>query len=116
MANMAGKIHTSKSWVFDTGAMEHMIRNHHLLEDKINCNNEALVVIPNDDYVPVEGKGISTLPNGIKIAKVLYIPKFNYNLLSVSRLIKDLHCYVTFFLISCYTILMDEELYWHESM
>ncbi|KAJ9558209.1 hypothetical protein OSB04_012823 [Centaurea solstitialis] len=58
---------------------------------------ETPVRIPNGDYILVKGKGTSTLPNGIKIAKVLYIPKFKCNLLSVSRLTKDLRCAVTFF-------------------
>lgn len=60
---------------------------------------ETPVTIPNEDLVSVSGKGSCTLPNMIDIDKVLYIPSFNYNLLSVSRVTKDLGCAITFSLI-----------------
>lgn len=74
-----------------------MTGNRNLFEGKMNCNGETPVIIPNDDYVPVEGKGTPTLPNRIKIVEVLYIPKFECNILFVSCWTKDLHCYVMFF-------------------
>ncbi|KAI3759425.1 hypothetical protein L6452_07232 [Arctium lappa] len=96
-ANMAGNIDKDETWIVDTGATKHMTGNDILLEDKVGSNGETPVVIPNGDYIPVKGRGSSMLPNGIKIAKVLYIPKFKCNLLSVSRLTKDIHYALTFF-------------------
>lgn len=53
--------------------------------------------IPNGDYVSVENIGDSYLPNGLKIEHVLNIPSFKCNLLSVSRLTKEMNCTLIFF-------------------
>ncbi|GKD98754.1 putative RNA-directed DNA polymerase [Tanacetum coccineum] len=54
-------------------------------------------LIDSGDFIPVEGKGECTLTEGSKIKGVLYIPKFTCNLLSVSRLCKNLQSAITFF-------------------
>ena len=53
--------------------------------------------IPNGDIIPVKGIGSSILPNGLMINGVLHIPDFRCNLLSVSRITKELNCSLTFF-------------------
>ncbi|GJR14948.1 putative RNA-directed DNA polymerase [Tanacetum coccineum] len=58
---------------------------------------EQPVTIPNGEAVPVEGRGECALPSGAIIKDVLHVPKFKCNLLSVSRLSKELQCAVTFF-------------------
>lgn len=55
------------------------------------------VKIPNGESIPVKGVGETCLENGIKIKHVLNIPDFKCNLISVSRLTKDLGCTLTFF-------------------
>lgn len=94
-ANMAGK--KDDVWVVDSGCTEYITHWPNLLENKKGTTNEAPVVIPNGHTIPVEGKGDFTLPGGAKLNGVLYVPNFKYNLLSVSRLTKDLKCAVTFF-------------------
>ncbi|GJU56477.1 putative RNA-directed DNA polymerase [Tanacetum coccineum] len=44
----------------------------------------------------LEGRGSCTLPNGVDVNDVLHIPKFKCNLLSVSKLSRDLNCAITF--------------------
>lgn len=88
--NMVGKVEIDDVWVVDSGATEHITYQHELLENKTSNPSEPSVTIPNGDLVSVEGKGNFTLHNGNKIEGVLHIPSFNYNLLSVSRLTRDL--------------------------
>ncbi|GJQ91627.1 putative RNA-directed DNA polymerase [Tanacetum coccineum] len=59
------------------------------------------VVIPNGDSIPVKGKGDYVLLGGTKVNGVLYVPEFKCNLLSVSRLCRDLQCSISFFLDLC---------------
>ncbi|GJS97691.1 putative RNA-directed DNA polymerase [Tanacetum coccineum] len=46
----------------------------------------------------VKGKWDYILPGGTKVNGVLYVPDFKCNLLSVSRLSRDLHCCISLFL------------------
>ncbi|KAD3640307.1 hypothetical protein E3N88_29530 [Mikania micrantha] len=80
-----------------TRATEHIIFDYFLLKNKTKRNYEPPVTIPNGEAVAVEGRGNYTFPNGVVIKDVLHIPKFKCNLLSVSRLSKDLQCTITFF-------------------
>ena len=97
IANMAGNINHKGKWVVDSGATEHITYNDTMLENKIKKQYEAPVVIPNGDAIAVKGRGDFELPNGLKIKDVLHIPDFKCNLLSVSKLTKDIKCAVTFF-------------------
>ncbi|GJW21740.1 putative RNA-directed DNA polymerase [Tanacetum coccineum] len=92
-----GNIDSENDWVIDSGSTKHITHNVEILENKVSCFNENPVVILNGDFIPVEGKGECTLTRGAKIKGVLYIPKFTCNLLSVSRLCKDLQSAITFF-------------------
>lgn len=94
---MSGKLHHDNEWVVDSGCTEHMTHRAYILEGKVVTINEAPVTIPNGETIPVEGKASHTLQNGTKVKGVLHVPKFTCNLLSISKLTKDLKCSVTFF-------------------
>ncbi|PWA58999.1 GAG-pre-integrase domain, Gag-polypeptide of LTR copia-type [Artemisia annua] len=64
-------------------------------EDEEATHFETPVVIPNGDSIPVKGKGDYVLLGGIKVNGVLYVPDFKCNLLSVSRLTRDLQCSIS---------------------
>ncbi|KAJ0860142.1 putative RNA-directed DNA polymerase [Helianthus annuus] len=97
-ANATGNVsYKNGSWVVDSGATDHITHNSLILENRTKNTHELPVTIPNGESVEVEGRGDYVLPSGTKINEVLYVPNFNYNLLSVSRLAKDLDCAVTFF-------------------
>lgn len=68
-----------------------------ILENQTRSGSEMPVKIPNGETIPVKSIGDTSLPNGMKINRVLNIPAFNCNLLSVSRLTKELNCALTFF-------------------
>lgn len=94
---MAGKTNYNENWVIDSGASEHITCDESLLIDKQNYEDGMPVIIPNGDIIPMKEIGTSMLPNGLRINRVLHIPEFKCNLLSVSRMTKDLNCSVTFY-------------------
>lgn len=96
-ANMAGKYKHNDEWIVDSECTEHISYRSGILEGLINSTNEAPVTIPNEETVPVKAKGSHTLPNGMKVQEVLLVPKFTFNLLSLSKISRDLNCVVTFF-------------------
>ncbi|GKA53771.1 hypothetical protein Tco_0747086 [Tanacetum coccineum] len=84
-------------WIFDSGCTEYIIYLSDILVNKKATHFEASVVIPNGDSVPVKGKEDYILPGGTKVNRVLYVSDFKCNLLSVSRLSRDLQCCISFF-------------------
>lgn len=101
IANMTGKIDCTSSWVIDSGANEHITYNENLLEVTNKTGGVLPVKIPNGDLIPVKNVGDVRLPNGLQIKRVLNVPAFNCNLLSVSKLTRDLDCSLTFFSDMC---------------
>ncbi|KAH0705523.1 hypothetical protein KY290_010213 [Solanum tuberosum] len=61
----------------------------------------TVVYLPNGDSTHVTHVGSCALGDNGIISNVLYLPDFQYNLLSVSKLTKELDCSVTFFLNCC---------------
>ncbi|GJY05615.1 putative RNA-directed DNA polymerase [Tanacetum coccineum] len=85
------------SGYLDSGLQPRYYAYDSLLKNKRKRGYEQPVTIPNGEAVPVEGRGECALPSGAIIKDVLHVPKFKCNLLSVSRLSKELQCAVTFF-------------------
>ena len=94
---MTGKTDFGDDWLIDSGSTENITNKIEILNNRTHAHNENPIVIPNGDSIPVEGRGECTLPGGAKIKGVLHIPKFTCNLLSVSRLSKELQSAITFF-------------------
>ncbi|CAH9128545.1 unnamed protein product [Cuscuta epithymum] len=84
-------------WIIDSGATERITCSDINLFNIVSHVAESSVKIPNGESIPVHAVGSLYLPNGIRLERVLYIPKFQCNLLSVSRLTSDLNCTLTFF-------------------
>ncbi|GJS33269.1 hypothetical protein Tco_0531651 [Tanacetum coccineum] len=97
VANMAHKEDEECEWNFDSGCTEYITYLSDILVNKKATHFEAPVVIPNGDSIPFKGKGDYILPGGTKVNEVLYVPDFKCNLLSVSRLSRDLQCCISFF-------------------
>ncbi|PWA74906.1 GAG-pre-integrase domain, Gag-polypeptide of LTR copia-type [Artemisia annua] len=97
VANMAHKEDEEGEWILDSGCTEYITCLSNALVNKKTNHFESPVVIPNGDSIPVKGKGDCVLPGGTKVNGVLYVPYFKCNLLSVSRLCRDLQCSMSFF-------------------
>lgn len=104
-ANFAGMIasnHTNSStnWIIDTGASDHMCHDIHLLSNIQNVSKPFFIGLPNGHVLMVTKIGDVQLTQDLCLSKVLYVPQFKHNLLSVSRLCKDT-CGKVYFSDSC---------------
>ena len=65
--------------------------------DKIEKIAPVAVGLPNGTYTVAREKDSVVLGKGIQLDNVLRVPKLNCNLISVSKLCKQLNCAVTYF-------------------
>ncbi|XP_015170070.1 uncharacterized protein [Solanum tuberosum] len=85
-------------WIVDTGATDHMVHSlNTLLNPKVIPSNSSNVYLPNGQTAEVTHIGSATLFDHYNIQRVLHIPQFSYNLLSISKLTKELNCCVSFY-------------------
>nr|XP_016470822.1 PREDICTED: uncharacterized protein LOC107793056 [Nicotiana tabacum] len=88
-----------QEWIIDTGATNHMVADLELLNkvSLVQTSQPKKVHLPNGETTQVTHIGTSTLSDQNTITNVFYIPQFKYNLLSVSKVTKELKCSVAFF-------------------
>ncbi|CAN1284730.1 Retrovirus-related Pol polyprotein from transposon RE1 [Linum perenne] len=83
-------------WVIDSASTDHITFDSNSLTQRCQSGNIPPVRIPNGDSIPVCGTGQKTLNASIVLTGVLDVPGFKCNLISVSRLTKDMNCSITF--------------------
>ncbi|CAL1375187.1 unnamed protein product [Linum trigynum] len=89
-SNLAGKnLSFQDTWIIDSGCTEHIAKDKSLFDGELEPHPSLQVTIPNGKGVPVRGIGTTRLANGLVLRRVLYVPDFQCNLLSVSRLTAD---------------------------
>nr|XP_016497685.1 PREDICTED: uncharacterized protein LOC107816475 [Nicotiana tabacum] len=91
----------SSNYIIDTGVTNHVTGNKDLLENLALVGNIGQVQFPTGDSIAITHRGNHQLSGGDVLSNVLCVPAFRFNLVSVSKLIKDLNCYVTFFPTFC---------------
>lgn len=95
IANLAGKFcflsrsHMSK-WIIDSGATDHMCNNldSFMTINKIHGPKHS-VTIPDGRKVLVDFCGDIALMDGLVLKQVLFVPDFQFNLISVAKLCHD---------------------------
>lgn len=96
IVNMTGKItKTNNSWVIDYGASDHVTYREDWLKN-IKKGDYTTFTIPNGDKVELKRIGDIHFSKGFNLKGVLNIPEFKCNLLSVSKITRDLNCSLTF--------------------
>ncbi|OIT18877.1 hypothetical protein A4A49_56392, partial [Nicotiana attenuata] len=90
-------------WIIDSGATNHMVSSLHLYIDymELSESNSRKVQLPTGETSVITHLGTSSILDNIVIKNVLFIPRFRYNLLSVSKLTKDLGLFLAFFPACC---------------
>ncbi|XP_075104166.1 uncharacterized protein LOC142178474 [Nicotiana tabacum] len=89
------------SWIIDSKASNNMTFNRSLLTNIINLPYPLLVILPNGYKVKVTEIGSVILNSKITLDKVMYVPTFRYNLISIHSLASHLSCIVAFFNLCC---------------
>ncbi|XP_047260290.1 uncharacterized protein LOC124893298 [Capsicum annuum] len=79
-------IDIKKGWIIDIEATNHMVADLDLLTSyiKLDSTKSKRVFFPTGDIANVTHVGTSMIIAGYNIDNVLYLPKFKFNLLSVS--------------------------------
>ncbi|XP_071708326.1 uncharacterized protein [Rutidosis leptorrhynchoides] len=94
--------HLKDAWVVDSGATDHVSTSLSNMHNVHTYHKPIFVTLPNGHNTQVTNYGSVTINSAITLHDVLYIPSFSYNLLSVSKLGKDLPLSVLFTPLSCY--------------
>ena len=83
-------------WILDSGASDHMSFDEKALHDLCLFERPVTVSLPNGHKVQVTHHGKLRLNDSVELSHVLLVPHFKFNLLSVKKLTKQLHCHVIF--------------------
>jgi len=88
----SGKI----SWMLDNGASYHRVGDESMLSD-IKQISLVDIGLPNGAYTIASERGLVSLGEDIKWKNVLYVLNLKCNLVSISKLCKELNGVVTYF-------------------
>nr|GEU58021.1 uncharacterized mitochondrial protein AtMg00810-like [Tanacetum cinerariifolium] len=88
---------SSTKWVIDSGASDHMTGNLHIFNNFDTHASLSHITTADGSISQVLGSGTVNLSPSISLSPVLSLPKFSFNLLSVSRITSNLQCSVKFY-------------------
>jgi len=91
MCKLEGRI-----WIVDLGASDHMVFDKALLHNIRYLKNPILITLLDDSKVKVSQFGDLKIGKSFILHHVLFVPYFQFNLLSVKRLSEQLKCEVVF--------------------
>ena len=87
----------SSLWVIDFGASDHMTRDATIFHEYNQCNENYTVQIADGSLSKVEGTSLIRILKDLTLNFVLHVPNLDCNLLSISKLTRDLNCVAKFF-------------------
>ena len=94
----------SNPWILDNGATDHMSSNSYMFKHTKSPTVHS-VNLPNDITAPITQTGTVKFSPEMTLQNVLCVPSFRLNLISASKITRDLNCCITLFPDSC--ILQD---------
>ncbi|KAL5547823.1 hypothetical protein UlMin_003054 [Ulmus minor] len=87
---------SSRTWILDTGATHHVCHDRALFESFEPSNATSYVTLPNGQKVSIARIGTVRISSSLLLDKVLFVPSFKYNLISISALTKFSNCVLMF--------------------
>ena len=85
-----------KQWIIDFGATYHMTWSSTSFTAYVPCAGNMKVRIADGSHTLVVGKGTISLTKTFSLELFLHVPNLSYNLLSISKLTRDLNCVAKF--------------------
>ncbi|OIT29079.1 hypothetical protein A4A49_59700 [Nicotiana attenuata] len=97
MAGIATSLMTSftcKEWVIDSGATHHIAGELGMLntKNKVNKCDSDQVHLPTGEKSSIAHVRDAVICDELKLEDVLFVPEFKFNLISVSKLTRQLCC------------------------
>ncbi|CAN1833821.1 Retrovirus-related Pol polyprotein from transposon RE1, partial [Linum perenne] len=90
----------SVDWIVDTGASDHVISSMNLFSTHRSIAG-TLITLPTGSQVQATHVGTVILSTTLVLEDVLFVPQFTFNLISVSKLTRQLNVKLIFFSASC---------------
>ena len=84
-------------WILDIGATDHMTPHLNSLQRIRRAQGHPKIKLPNGHSADITHTGHVITKSRLQLTNVLCVPMFKFNLLSVSKLIKDNRCMAIFF-------------------
>lgn len=84
------------AWIVDSGASDHIAGNKSLFDEITLLNKGIKVGLPDGSVKTIYHMGTVTLSDQIRLKKVLFMPDFKHNLLSLSKLLEGSNMNVIF--------------------
>ena len=84
------------SWIVDTGASDHMTHNLSFLDNVQPLAKSVHITLPDGTIKRVSQVGQVRLCPNLTLDNVLYVPNFKFNLISVHKLLTDMHLFAVF--------------------
>ena len=88
---------SSSEWVIDSGATDHMTSNSSIFSTFQSQPSPSIVTLADGSHSCVLRLGTIVPTPSIPLTSVLSLPKFSFNLMSISKLTRALKCYISFF-------------------
>ncbi|KAL8096592.1 hypothetical protein AgCh_037526 [Apium graveolens] len=92
--------HTN-SWIIDSGASDHICSSMNLFHTVKQIDENSFITIPDGTKIQVTHVGNIKLNNLIELTDVLYAPSFKFNLIYVSKLVRNTTYIISFTSDSC---------------
>ncbi|RVW89100.1 Retrovirus-related Pol polyprotein from transposon TNT 1-94 [Vitis vinifera] len=86
-----------RPWIVDTGASDHMTGDAAILQNYKPSNGHSSVHIADGSKSKIAGTGSIKLTKDLYLDSVLHVPNLDCNLLSISKLARDLQCVTKFY-------------------
>lgn len=94
-------VSSPSKWVIDFGATDHMTRNSSLFSTFESHNTIFPVTLANGSQSHVISSGNVQGTPSISLSSVLSLPQLSFNLVCISKLTRNLNCFVSFYLDYC---------------
>ncbi|RVX23040.1 Retrovirus-related Pol polyprotein from transposon TNT 1-94 [Vitis vinifera] len=86
-----------RPWIVDTGASDHMTGDAAILQNYKPSNGHSSIHIADGSKSKIAGTGSIKLTKDLYLDSVLHVPNLDCNLLSISKLARDLQCVTKFY-------------------
>lgn len=101
LSSIPPTLSSSSLWIIDTRASNHMCCDSTLITNLCLSSHPYQICLPNKQTILVHQIGTVVLTSNLVLQNVLFVPNFNCNLLSVSKITKDSNCSVNFLSSTC---------------
>ena len=88
--------HSSGSWILNFGASDHLSSNKNFFSSLTITSHLPMINLANGSQTMAKGISSACSLPSVPLTYVLYVPNSPFNMISISKLTRDLNCLITF--------------------